>query len=399
MNSKVRRGLRGRKTEPARLKDFLANKVHGHTLWVHAASMGEFEQAKPIIEALKKEKPDTLIIASFFSPSGYDNNLHYKSADFVTYIPLDFPSNARKFLDLIEPSYVMFIRYDIWPNHILACQERGIPVILVNATLRISSSRFNPMVRSLHRRVFNSMKAIFTVSEDDAEQFRRFGLEHPVIQVFGDSRFDRVEGKALQAKTKKLLPVRATLNKRIVVFGSSWNEDEEVFLPAVFKLLERERNMLFVIVPHEPTEEHLENLEYKLAGKASSLRFSYLTEYNDESVIIIDSIGILLPLYASADIAFVGGGFKNNVHNTLEPAAYGIPVLYGPRINNSQEARQLADAGGGFIVEGRRDFYQILLRLLDDEDFRKRSGKVAGNFVHARAGATEKIMEFLLPHF
>ncbi len=398
VNRKVRRGLRGRRTVVRNLEAFLASRGSGPRLWVHASSMGEFEQAKPIIEALKTERPDLIVIATFFSPSGYENSLRYPHADHVTYIPFDTRRNARAFLDVLQPDLAALIRYDLWPNHLWECSARGIPIVLTNATLRADSRRRTPGLRSFHRAVFNTMESILTVSADDAANFASFYLSRPTIDAIGDTRYDRVASRARAARSRRLLDATVTDNRHVLIAGSSWSEDEEVLLPVLLALRRRDPSLLAIIVPHEPTEAHLETLEYKLRGRAASIRFSYMNAWNGEPFILVDSIGILLSLYAHADVAFVGGGFKSNVHNTLEPAAYGIPVVYGPKIGNSREARELSDAGGGFIVRSRRDLYRTLRTLFSGEEPRLRAGSLAGDFVHSRAGATARIVAHVLPY-
>ena len=396
-NRKVRRGLRGRHGSLQRLRVFLRNNPSPRRLWVHASSMGEFEQAKPIIEALRESDPELVIIASFFSPSGYENNLRYRAVDAVVYLPFDTPGRARRFLELMRPTAAVFIRYDVWPNHIWACRDLGIPVMLANATLRMDSGRLRPLIRSFHRHVYDDMDLILTVSERDADAFRLLRLKRARIEAVGDTRYDRVAGKAALSRRRLLVPQRILEGRKVVVVGSSWPEDEEVLLPALFAQLERDPRLLCVIVPHEPTIDHLEFLEYRLNGSVSHLRFSYLSSWDGERVLIVDSIGILLPLYAVADVAFVGGGFKSNVHNTLEPAAYGIPVLYGPKIGNSQEARELANAGGGFVVRSTDDVATALQMLLSDDHRRASAGQAAGRFVAERSGSTAHILTHLRP--
>lgn len=396
-NRKVRRGLRGRHGSMQRLRVFIRNNPGRRRLWVHASSMGEFEQAKPIIEALREREPGLVIIASFFSPSGYENNLRYRAVDSVVYIPFDAPRRARQFLRLMQPTAAVFIRYDVWPNHIWTCREMGIPVMLANATLRANSGRLRPLIRNFHRYLYDGMEAILTVSESDAQAFRTLKLRHAQVAAVGDTRYDRVTGKAALSRRRMLVPEQILEGRKAIVAGSSWPEDEEVLLPALFSLLERDPRLLCVLVPHEPTIDHLEYLEDRLNGSVSHLRFSYLQSWNGERVLIVDSIGILLPLYAVADVAFVGGGFKSNVHNTLEPAAYGIPVLYGPKIGNSQEARELADAGGGFVVRTREEIEAKLGELLENETARQTAGAAAGRFVAERSGSTAHILAHLLP--
>ncbi|MBR9978927.1 MAG: 3-deoxy-D-manno-octulosonic acid transferase [Bacteroidetes bacterium] len=396
-NRKVRRGMRGRHFSLQRLRVFIRNNPGSRRLWVHASSMGEFEQAKPIIEALRECDPELVIIASFFSPSGYENNQRYRPVDAVVYLPFDSSGNARRFLALMQPTAAVFIRYDVWPNHIWACRRMGIPVMLANATLREHSGRLLPVLRGLHRHVYGSMHTILTVSDEDARAFRSLRTEGPHIEVVGDTRYDRVTGKAALSRRRLLIPEHILGGKHVIVAGSSWPEDEEMLLPALLSLLEHDPRLLCILVPHEPTLDHLEDLEYRLNGDVSSLRFSYLQSWNGERVLIVDSIGILLPLYAVADVAFVGGGFKSNVHNTLEPAAYGIPVLYGPKIGNSREAKHLAEAGGGFIVRSSDEVLDTLQTLLADDGKRHKAGAAAGHFVSERSGSTAHILTHLLP--
>lgn len=396
-NRKVRRGLRGRTGSWQRLRVFIRNNPARQRLWVHASSMGEFEQAKPIIEQLRRQMPDLVVVATFFSPSGYDNNLRYRSIDAIAYIPFDTPWKARRFLTLLQPTAAVFIRYDVWPNHVWTCRRMGIPVMLANATMRPNSSRLLPGMRRFHRAVYNAMDVILTVSEQDADSFRRLRLSRPRIEAVGDTRYDRVAGKAVESRKRMPLPAALREGRRTLVIGSSWPEDEEVLLPVLFKLLDHDSSLQCIIVPHEPTIDHLEFLEYRLNGKFSSIRFSYLHAWQGERIIIVDSIGILLPLYAAADIAFVGGGFRSNVHNTLEPAAYGIPVIFGPKIANSQEAQELVDAGGGMLVHNKQECYRSMRRLIDDEAHRSDCGARAGSFVSQRCGATTRILEAVEP--
>ncbi len=394
-NRKVRAGFIGRKSVFEGLSEFRSKNVSENRIWMHVSSMGEFEQAKPIIEGLKRRFPGICVVVSFFSPSGLENSRRYPHADYLTYMPFDSSKNARRFLEILDPTIAVFIRYDVWPNHIWACKRRRIPVALVNATMRASSPRLLPVSRPFHRALFNAFDFILTISDEDAESFKLFGLSGPLLEAAGDTRFDRVRGRAEEAKNRSLLPERMVAGKRILVAGSSWNEDEEVLLPALFALLRYDPDLLCVIVPHEPTLEHLESLEYRLRGRAASLRFSYLNEWDGERILLVDSIGILLPLYASADVAFVGGGFRSNVHNTLEPAAYGIPVLYGPKLHNSREAAELAGHGGGFIVRNRRELYRTARRLLSDAGARAEAGAKSAGFIAARTGATDRILSGL----
>jgi 3-deoxy-D-manno-octulosonic-acid transferase len=395
VNRKVRRGIRGRRRLFALLESQVARRLApGTRVWFHASSLGEFEQAKPIIAELKRRRPDARIIVTFFSPSGYEHSRRYPLADVVSYLPYDTPRNARRFLDLTKPDCAVIIRYDVWPNHVWELQRRGIPVLIANATMRPTTKRRLPFVRQFHFHVYNAINSILTVSHHDAEAFALFKLTAPVVEPIGDTRYDQVSIRSVEAKKRHLIAEAILQNKKVLVAGSSWPEDEAVLLPAFHKLREKNGNLLLIIVPHEPTVEHLEELEADLQG-TPSIRFSALNDYRGEHVIVVDSIGILMALYSYAHVAYIGGGFKQNVHNVLEAAVYGIPVVYGPRHKNSQEAVTLAQRGGGFVVENAATLHETLHMLISNEQLRTQAGNAAGDFVRQNVGATERFLKHL----
>ncbi|MCB0730593.1 MAG: 3-deoxy-D-manno-octulosonic acid transferase, partial [Ignavibacteriae bacterium] len=293
---KVREGIKGRR----RLYENLIIDTAGidrnkKIIWFHSSSMGEFEQAKPIIEQIKRNV-DVNILVTFFSPSGYKNSLKYPHADIIAYLPLDSVRNAKRFVSIVKPSAVLFMRYDFWPNFIWALQRYRIPTYIVDATMKIKSKRKLPLVKQFHKTLFKDFTKILTVSEKDKNSFKDFDIPDEKLAVVGDTRFDRVHQKSLEAKKKNLFRDEIIKGKKILVLGSSWEGDEEIILPAIKKLFDYMDNILVVIAPHEPTTKRLEELEYSL-GELSKIRFSYKNDYTNEKVIIIDSIGILLTLY------------------------------------------------------------------------------------------------------
>ena len=360
-------------------------------IWFHSASMGEFEQAKPIIEKLKAQK-DVNIIVTFFSPSGYRNSLNYPYADIISYMPFDTNSATERFLNLVRPNLIVFMRYDIWPNMIWQIDKKNIPYMIVDATMRSKNARKLPIIKSFHKVLYAGVTKILAVSQKDVENFKVFDIPDSKLSAVGDTRFDRVYQKSLQAKEKKLFKEGFFGNKKVFVLGSSWDSDEEVMLPALLKLLKFDKDVILIVVPHEPTVVHLEKIENILHGKFDSIRFSFLNNYKDERIIIVDSIGILLTLYYYSHAAYVGGSFKQ-VHNVLEPAVYGIPVLFGPKIENSQEALELVKRGGGIIIHNKKEAYYNLRKILSDENLRKVKGNICGDYVKQNIGATEKILE------
>jgi 3-deoxy-D-manno-octulosonic-acid transferase len=397
-NRKVHRGITGRKNLFTDLETTMARLAPGPRVWVHASSMGEFEQAKPIIAALKQRHPEVRIIASFFSPSGYEHSRKYTLADAIVYIPFDSPRGARRFLDLIRPDVAVMVRYDIWPNHIWELHKRSIAIIIANATMSRRTLRRLPILRSMHQCIYNSIDSILTVAESDVASFRAFRLSHPVIKAIGDTRYDQVASRSAEARKRHIIPPAVLEGKKVLVAGSTWPEDEEVLLPAFLALREERADLMLILVPHEPTLEHIEGIERELAGKASTIRFSALNEYDGQDVIIVDSIGILLVLYACAQLAYVGGSFRQGIHNVLEAAVYGIPVLFGPKHRNSHEPLMLVERGGGFVVVSEEELRRTAANLLRDDRIRTTAGERASSFVQAHLGATKHILEFIEPH-
>jgi len=392
-NKKIRTGILGRKRvyEELILRATSINK-NKKLIWFHSSSLGEFEQAKPIIERLKQEK-DVNVLITFFSPSGYENSKKYPYADLIAYIPFDTKSNADKFIAITNPTLAVIMRYDIWPNMIISLKNKNIPIYLVDATLRSNSPRKYPLLKSFHKILFSSFSRILTVSESDAQQFKSFGFDDKKVSAIGDTRFDRVYQRSLLAKEKRLISYNVLEGKKVFVAGSTWEQDEEVIFPAFLKLASLDENVLLIVAPHEPTLLHLEKIENEFAGKLKTVRFSHLNNYSDERIIIVDSIGILLTLYTYANVAYVGGSFKQNIHNVLEAAVYGTPVLFGPKIENSQEAKRLAEIGGGIIINNKRQAYKNLRKLFTDEALRSKAGDISAAYVQSNIGATQKILD------
>lgn len=395
VNRKIRRGLRGRRGLLQQLEQDIQKLTKSRRIWFHSSSMGEFEQAKPIIAALRRKYNDLDIIVTFFSPSGYEHSRNYKLASLITYIPFDSSANARRFVDLIRPAAAIMVRYDIWPNHVWELQKRNIPTLIANATLRKNSSRHYPFLRSFHRQVYESITSILTVSQSDVDSFGNFQLTQPELHVIGETRYDQVWQRSEEARSKHLIPPDILKRKRVLVVGSSWEEDEAVVLPAFRRIAQHDSNAVMILVPHEPTIDTLERLELALNYSLRFIRFSDLNDFSDENVILVDGIGILMALYQYADVAYVGGSFRQGIHNVLEPAVYGIPVLYGPKHQNSQEALELARRGGSFVVTSQEECYTHLRKLLNDKKTRTKAGAESLRLVKENIGATDRFLDYL----
>ncbi len=392
-NNKIKEGRKGRKKLFENLIIDLAGIDRTKKLiWFHSSSLGEFEQAKPVIEELKKSY-NLNILVTFFSPSGYLNSLRYPFADVVSYLPVDKKEDMKRFINLVKPNAVVVMRYDVWPNMIWELERRKIPLFLIDATLREKSKRLLPVLRSFSKNVFSGFTKILTVSKNDMENFKKMGIDPGVLECVGDTRYDRVLSKSIEAKEKQLIKNEIIKNKKVLILGSSWEADEEVILPAVIKLLGKDENVMVILAPHEPSVLRLEKLEHYFARNYQTVRFSHLNNYKDERIILVDSIGILLSLYNYADVAFVGGSFKQGIHNVLEPAVYGVPIFFGPKIENSYEARLLVKKGGAEITPDKKKAYRFLRKIFTDEKKRIAMGKISGEFVRNNVGATAKIIE------
>ncbi len=392
-NPKVKRGIIGRRRifEELILNAAALDKSK-KLIWFHSSSLGEFEQAKPVIEELKKDS-EINILVTFFSPSGYENSKKYPYADLVSYLPFDTKSNAEKFINIVRPDLAVIMRYDIWPNLVWAMKKKNVISFLVDATMKPNSPRKLPLIKNFHQILFKDISKILTVSKTDSNGFKSFGCNENQIMEVGDTRFDRVYQRSLLAKNRNLIKEEVLKNKKVLVAGSVWGLDEDVIIPAFIKLAKFDSQTLVIVAPHEPTLIHLEKIENEFNSYLKTIRFSHLNNYNDERVIIVDSIGILLTLYTYADAAFIGGSFKQNIHNVLEAAVYGVPVLFGPRIENSQETQKLLKRGGGILILDKRDAFKQLRILFKDEELRKEKGQISYDFVKENLGATEKILK------
>ncbi len=397
-NKKVKKGIEGRKKLFKELEEKIREKFNPQkpTFWFHSSSLGEFEQAKPIISKIK-EKINPNIIVTFFSPSGYEHSKNYALADVISYLPFDSIFNAKRFTNLIKSNrtYFFLMKYDIWPNHLYMAKKTNFVICLANAVVNEEKTTF--FKRFFYSTIYELFDYIFLISKDDEKNIQKLNIKNPKILATGDTRYDQVFARSKEALKKQIIPDRVILKnktkKKVFVVGSSWEEDEKVIIPVLIKIQKYEPDILTILVPHEPTEENIERIERELRDKITYVRFSNIEKYSGEKIVIVDSVGYLMSIYAYADVAYVGGSFKQGIHNVLEPATYGIPVIYGPKINNSPEAKNLAQIGGGFIINNKKELYKILRKFLADENLRIGAGKKSYELVGLNLDATEKIIE------
>jgi 3-deoxy-D-manno-octulosonic-acid transferase len=366
-----------------------------HYLWFHAASLGEFEQALPIIEEVKKEFPKYKVLITFFSPSGYENKKNHPLADVITYLPLDTPGNAKRFLELVKPKIAFFIKYEIWPNFLTELDNRNIKSLLVSGAFRENQIYFKPY-GGLMRKALSRFDHFFVQNEASVELLKSIGFNN--ITLSGDTRFDRVS-RQIQYDNKLDFAEEFINNETCLVAGSTWPEDEEILLPFINKT---SAEIKIIIAPHEIKEEKIKVLEQKI--KTRTIRYSKKENHDlaNFEVLILDTIGLLGKVYSYANIAYVGGAAgTSGLHNILEPATFGIPVIIGKNYKNFPEATRLKQLAGLFSVENFSEFNEVLVKLVANKDYREKTGMIAGHFINSNTGATQTVINYLkrLPGF
>jgi len=396
---KVRKGIRVRKTLFQDLeKNVRSLKNKGPKFWIHNSSMGEFEQAKPLVEALKQRFPDGSVIVSFYSPSGFENVQDYPHADILCYLPFDSYRKAKRFVMTVRPDIAIMVRHDLWPNHLWRLKMENIPAILINCSVRPKYWYHLPFLCAASRSFFQYFDFVLAVSQETKFYWNRYRLGFQEVNVVGDTRYDQVVRRAKEAE-KVVAPLRKLKrNRKCIVFGSTWLSDEEVIFDAMRRLYETNTDLWIVIVPHEPVKEHLIQIRERL--NQMNIRFGFFSQIEaqpelDANVLVVDRIGILASLYALGDLAFVGGGFGPGVHSVLEPAAFGKVVIFGPNHANSFEAVQLTKRGVGFEVNSGDDLFMFILSFLKDAQRLSELGEKAAALVRENVGATERIVKYI----
>lgn len=382
-SSKVRKMWRGEREA----FNVLRNNVEegAQYVWFHAASLGEFEQGRPLIEEMRRTHPQYKILLTFFSPSGYEVRKNYEGADIVCYLPLDTPVNARRFLRLVHPVMAFFIKYEFWYNYLHILKHRGVPTYSVSSIFRREQIFFRWYGKS-YAKVLACFTRFFVQNEQSRDLLASIGFTN--VSVTGDTRFDRV--LQIQQACKHLpLVENFVQGKSLFVAGSSWSPDEDVFVP----FFNQQSDWKMVIAPHVVSEEHLQQIEQRVKG--CCVRYSKATTETvaEADCLLVDCYGLLSSVYHYADVTYVGGGFGVGIHNVLEAAVWGVPVVFGPNNQRFQEAQELLTAGGGFEVESK-DHFEALMREWIDAPWRVQdAGEKSAQYVKSRAGATHRVLE------
>lgn len=356
-----------------------------HYVWFHAASLGEFEQGRPIMESLKNSHPEFKILLTFFSPSGYEVRKDYQGADIICYLPMDMSWNVKRFLDIVQPDCAIFIKYEFWMNYLLELKKRQIKTYIVSAIFR-ESQLFFRSYGGFYRRLLKSFTHLFVQNDESVRLLHSIGFDN--VTKVGDTRFDRVADIA--AKSKDLPIVQAfKSDAKVLIAGSSWPNDENILLP----YFNQNFPLKLIIAPHEIDEEHLQSIISQL--KRPYIRYSQATIENvkEADCLIIDCFGLLSSIYRYGEIAYIGGGFGVGIHNILEAAVYGIPVIFGPNFRKFQEAVDLQQKGGAFVIENYESFSQIMSEFLEENSSLYSSAcKVSNDYSQANKGATSKVV-------
>ena len=395
-NEKVRKMWRGEREAFKILKQKV--DPNAKYIWFHAASLGEFEQGRPLMERIRKDYPQYKILLTFYSPSGYEVRKNYEGADIICYMPVDTRLNAIRFLRLVRPVMAFFIKYEFWSNFLHILKHRNIPTYSVSSIFREDQVFFKWYGRN-YAGVLKCFTRFFVQNEESKRLLEGIGIKD--VDVVGDTRFDRV----LQIKeAAKQLPICEAFRTgvassqsadvphhdfKVFVAGSSWPPDENIFIP----FFNEHKDWRLLIAPHVIAEEHLKLILSLIKGK-KVVRYTQTTpeEAAEADVLIIDCFGLLSSMYNYGDVAYIGGGFGVGIHNTLEAAVWNMPVIFGPNNKKFQEAQGLLKSGGGFEINTYEDFSGLMSSLMNDETFLKQAGDKAGAFVAHLAGATDKVL-------
>lgn len=385
-NPKIQKWVEGRRGLMERISQTIS--PDDRIVWFHAASLGEFEQGRPVIEALRQHLPEHKILLTFFSPSGYEIRKNYSGADYIMYMPFDTPGCAEEFIRTTNPEIAVFIKYEFWLNHLAALRASSCRTFLISAIFRPNSIFFRPWGGAF-RKALGTYETIFVQNETSRELLAGIGVNN--VKVAGDTRFDRVA--RLCDNAPKIDTIEQFRGKQtMVVAGSTWGPDEEIMLNSI----NAHPEVKWVIAPHEMNDHQIDTLMSRIKGGAIRYTRSDDAELDKYQVMIIDTIGILSAIYSYADMAYVGGGFGAGIHNTLEPATYGIPLAFGPRYGKFREACQLIECGAAKSVASEAEFTEWFDGMLSDKELRAKSGAAAKSYTQSNLGATDMIIREII---
>ena len=385
-DKKAKQWIVGRKDIFKRMAEVISPE--DKVVWIHAASLGEFEQGRPVIEKIREQQPEYKILVTFYSPSGYEIRKNYAGADYIFYLSIDTPGNAKKFLDVAHPEIAIIVKYEFWLNLLSELKHRGVRTYLISAIFRRNSIFFRSY-GSIWRQALDSFEQMFVQNEESKELLHEIGFDNVVVA--GDTRFDRV---AEIARNVKKVPIveRFKGDSPLFVAGSTWGPDEEILQT----LINDNPQIKFVVAPHEMENSRIERIIAQTKGGA--VRYTLCNEESDFSkiqVLILDTIGILSSVYGYATWSYIGGGFGVGIHNTLEAATFGLPIAFGPNYQKFKEARDMVALGAATKVESAEDLSAWFAPLRDDKSALQRAGSAAKSYTQRNQGATSLIMKIV----
>ncbi len=387
-NVKLKHGVLGRKNTFIILENYI-NK-DDKTFWFHCASLGEYEQGLPVFEALKAKHPNYKVVLTFFSPSGYEVRKNTKIADFVTYLPLDTKTNAKRFLDLINPDYIIFVKYEIWPNFLLEIKKRQLKAILISAVFRKNQSFFKWYGGFMKSALFG-FNHVFTQDKNSEKLLKSINYQN--VSVSGDTRFDRVSNQLNMDNSVSFIDTFKD-KKLCIVFGSTWPDDDKLFMDFINN--NSNPNIKFLIAPHNIKTSYITSIKSQLKPNVISYSEMNGNDLSDYTIFIMDTIGYLSKVYSYADIAYVGGAAgSTGLHNILEPAVFGIPILIGTNYQKFQEAKTLINIGGVISVSSSKAFNSTMNGLINDTTLRFEKGNINRDFILKNKGAVIQILDYI----
>ncbi|WP_299431871.1 glycosyltransferase N-terminal domain-containing protein [uncultured Aquimarina sp.] len=379
--------VKGRRTVFEVLEKSL--KIEDRVIWFHCASLGEYEQGVPVMEMMKSTYPDHKILVTFFSPSGYEVKKNSTLADVIVYLPIDTMTNARKFIKLVQPELAVFVKYEFWPNYLMELKKNVIPITIISAAFREDQAFFR-WYGGFMRNALKTVDHFFVQDATSKGLLNQVGFSN--VTVSGDTRFDRVSHQ-IEMNNQVDFISEFIGDRLCIVIGSSWTEDEEVFLDFVNQVA---NDLCFIIAPHEIKDNGVQSLKQKLTKKTVLFSEKEGKNLNDYQVFVMNTIGYLSRVYSYADIAYVGGAMgTSGLHNILEPATFGIPIIIGQHFEKFGEAKQLQKLAGLFSISNASEFSNIMNKLIENKKYRQQTGMIAGHFINSNTGATDIIVKYL----
>ena len=385
-NTKAKLWINGRRDILNKISECV--KENEKRIWIHVSSLGEFEQGRPVLETIKKDYPAYKIFLTFFSPSGYELRKNYELADYVFYLPNDTLGNAKKFVDLVHPEMVLFIKYEYWYNYLNILKTKNIPVYMASSIFR-EDHIFFKWYGGWYRQMLKTISYFFVQNQKSKELLNDLGFQN--VTVSGDTRFDRVYEISLQTTNFPLIKKFKNQNS-ILIAGSTWKPDEEILINYINS---DENDWKYIIAPHEIHQQNINRIESSLQKKTVRYSQADNVDINTYKVLIIDNVGILSSLYQYGDVAYIGGGFNTGIHNILEAATFGLPVIFGPDYSDFQEARDLLKIGGAYTINNQDDFNKITEKLITNHQLTKEKGGICKNYIEQNTGATAALINHI----